>query len=45
MSHQDIGIKLLNRLVDDLKDVAKCEGTPQLEGKQLMLMLLPLATK
>ncbi|MDR3156266.1 MAG: translation initiation factor IF-3 [Holosporaceae bacterium] len=45
ISHQDIGIRVLNRLVDDLKDIAKCEGTPQMEGKQLMLMLLPLITK
>ncbi|MDR1335015.1 MAG: translation initiation factor IF-3 [Holosporaceae bacterium] len=45
ISHQDIGVRVLNRLVDDLKDIAKCEGTPHLEGKQLMLILLPLTIK
>jgi translation initiation factor IF-3 len=45
LAHQDIGIKLLNRIIDDLKDVAKCDGTPQLEGRQMMVVLSPIVFK
>ncbi|MDR0677625.1 MAG: translation initiation factor IF-3 [Holosporaceae bacterium] len=41
VSHKEIGEKLLNRLIDDVKDFAKCEGKPQLDGKQIMMMLSP----
>jgi len=44
-SHKEIGEKLLNRLIEDVKDIAKCEGTPQLDGKQMMVVISPLASK
>ena len=40
-SHKEIGEKLLNRLVNDVKEIAKCESIPQLEGKQMMMILAP----
>jgi translation initiation factor IF-3 len=45
ISHKDIGEKLLNRLIEEVKDVAKCEGSPQLEGKQMMIILASASTK
>jgi translation initiation factor IF-3 len=39
--HKEIGEKLLNRLVNDVKEIAKCESAPQLEGKQMMMILAP----
>jgi translation initiation factor IF-3 len=44
-SHREIGEKLLKRLVDDVKEVAKCEGSPQLEGKQMMMIFSPLGSR
>ncbi|MDR3186876.1 MAG: translation initiation factor IF-3 [Holosporaceae bacterium] len=41
ISHKEIGEKLLNRLMEDMKEFAKCEGTPQLEGRQMMMILSP----
>jgi translation initiation factor IF-3 len=45
MSHQEIGVKLLQRLVDDTKEIAKSEGSPQLEGRQMLLLLIPVVQK
>ncbi|MDR1375395.1 MAG: translation initiation factor IF-3 [Holosporaceae bacterium] len=45
ISHKEIGEKLLNRLAEDMKEFAKCEGTPQLEGRQMMMILSPLGSK
>lgn len=45
LAHQDIGVKLLNRIIDDLKAVAKCDGIPQLEGRQMMVVLSPIVSK
>jgi translation initiation factor IF-3 len=44
-SHKEIGEKLLNRLIEDVKATAKCEGSPQLEGKQMMMILSPQVQK
>ncbi|MDR2681865.1 MAG: translation initiation factor IF-3 [Holosporaceae bacterium] len=45
LSHQEIGAKLLNRVIDDVKEIAKCEGSPQLEGRVMMTILSPVAIK
>lgn len=45
LSHQEIGVKLLNRLIEDVKEIAKCEGSPQLEGRHMMMILSPVSTK
>jgi translation initiation factor IF-3 len=44
-SHKEVGERLLNRLIDDVKDFAKCEGAPQLEGKQMIMMISPQVSK
>jgi translation initiation factor IF-3 len=45
ISHKEIGEKLLNRLTEDMKEFAKCEGAPQPEGRQMMMILSPLVSK
>lgn len=45
LSHQNIGVNLLNRLINDVKEYAKNESSPQLEGRQMMITLSPLSTK
>lgn len=43
-SKQEFGIRLLERIVEDMKSTTKCEGKPQLEGRQMMMVLAPLAS-
>ena len=45
LSRQEFGVKLLNRLIDDVKEFAKSEGNPQLEGRQMMMILTPASQK
>ncbi|GHU11441.1 translation initiation factor IF-3 [Alphaproteobacteria bacterium] len=45
LSHQEIGARLLNRVIEDVKEIAKCEGAPQLEGRLMMMVLSPVVTK
>lgn len=44
MAHQEIGLKQLERIIEDTADVANIEQAPKLEGRQ-MGMLLGLAKK
>jgi translation initiation factor IF-3 len=44
-SHKEIGEKLLNRLLEDVKGIAKCDGSPQLEGRQMMMIISPQVIK
>lgn len=44
MAHQDIGMQVLNRLRDELSEVAQVEQMPKLEGRQ-MIMVLALRSK
>lgn len=39
--YQDQGMKLLQRFADDLKDIAKVEIEPKLEGKRLSVIMAP----
>ena len=45
LSHKELGEKLLNRLLDDVKEIAKCDGKPQLEGRQMMMVISPISNK
>jgi translation initiation factor IF-3 len=45
MAHQDLGMKLLERVKVDLADLSKVDFFPKLEGKQLVMILAPKATK
>ncbi|MFC7397633.1 translation initiation factor IF-3 [Chelatococcus sp. GCM10030263] len=41
MAHQDLGYKLLLRVRDEMSEVAKVESDPQLEGRQMVMILAP----
>jgi translation initiation factor IF-3 len=41
MAHQEIGMKLLERVRDDLVKAAKVEMDPRLEGRQMVMVLAP----
>ncbi len=42
MAHLDIGIEVLNRIKDDMADIAVCESFPsRVEGRQMIMMLAP----
>lgn len=41
MVHQEIGMNVLNRVRDDLDDLAKVEQFPQLEGRQMTMVMSP----
>jgi translation initiation factor IF-3 len=41
MAHQDLGLKVLERIKVDIVDVAKVESEPMLEGRQMIMVLAP----
>lgn len=41
MAHQDLGLDLLKRVADDLKEFGTVEQYPKLEGRQLVMMVAP----
>ncbi len=43
MAHQDLGMKLLNRVKEETVEYAKVELQPKLEGRQMMMVLAPLS--
>ena len=43
--NSNIGLELLNRVKDELQDIAQVEQNPSLEGRQLLMVLSPLKRK
>jgi translation initiation factor IF-3 len=43
--NSDMGLNLLNRLKDELEDIAQVDQEPSLEGRQLLMVLSPLKKK
>ena len=43
--NSDLGLNLLNKLRDELIDIAQVDQEPSLEGKQLLMVLSPLKKK
>jgi translation initiation factor IF-3 len=41
MAHKDLGAKLLERVRDDLAELASVEQFPQMEGRQMTMVLTP----
>lgn len=41
MAHQELGAKLLARVRDDLEDLGTVEQMPQLEGRQMIMIIGP----
>ena len=45
MAHQDLGRELLHRVAEDVKEYGKVENMPKMEGRQMTMMIGPLAAK
>lgn len=45
ITHQQLGLDLLNRLREDLAEAAQVEQMPKLEGRQMIMMLAPARKK
>ena len=45
MSHQDLGVKILERIREDLEETVKIEQFPKLEGKQMFQIFAPNVTE
>tara|TARA_B100001123_G_C15180911_1_gene975317 strand:+ start:226 stop:768 length:543 start_codon:yes stop_codon:yes gene_type:complete len=41
MQHVQLGKDLMNRIIEDLKDVAKVEVMPKFEGRQMIMIVQP----
>ena len=41
ITHQELGMRLLERVRDDLTDVSVVENMPKLEGRQMIMVLAP----
>jgi translation initiation factor IF-3 len=41
MSHRELGQKVLQRVIEDLRDVAVIESAPRMEGRQMFMILAP----
>lgn len=45
MAHQEFGTDLLNRVKEDLAEIAQVESFPKLEGRQMIMVLAPKKKK
>jgi translation initiation factor IF-3 len=45
ITHQELGMRLLERVRDDLVDVSVVENMPKLEGRQMIMVLAPKKKK
>ncbi|MCB1213934.1 MAG: translation initiation factor IF-3, partial [Deltaproteobacteria bacterium] len=45
MAHRELGMELLKRIFEKLKDIAQIEAEAKMEGRQLMMMVGPLKKK
>ena len=45
MAHQDLGVKLLNRVEEELAEIANVESRPALEGRQMVMVFAPKSRK
>lgn len=41
MAHQELGLELLNKVRDQMEEIAKVESTPRSEGRQMVMVLAP----
>lgn len=41
MAHQDVGMEVMNRLFEDVKDLGKLELAPKMEGRQMLMVIAP----
>jgi len=41
MAHQDLGLKVLERVRDEMEPIAKVEQNPKMEGRQMTMVMAP----
>ena len=41
MAHQDLGMKVLDRVSEELDDLGKVEQFPKMEGRQMVMVIAP----
>lgn len=41
MAHQEIGMNVLNRVKQDMDEIAKVEQMPKMEGRQMIMVMAP----
>ena len=41
MAHKELGLEMLERVKDDLQEIADVEQAAQLEGRQMVMVLGP----
>ena len=44
MAHQEFGVRLLERIRNDLEPYSVVESFPRLEGRQMVMLLAPKKT-
>ena len=42
MQHTDLGKQLMNKIIEETKDIAKIESQPKFEGKQMVMIIQPI---
>ena len=42
MQHTELGKDLMNRIIEETKDIAKVESQPKFEGKQMVMIIQPI---
>jgi translation initiation factor IF-3 len=42
MQHVELGKNLMNRIIDDVKDIGKVETHPKFEGRQMIMIIQPI---
>tara|TARA_Y200000002_G_scaffold67298_1_gene52176 strand:- start:617 stop:1162 length:546 start_codon:yes stop_codon:yes gene_type:complete len=42
MQHTELGKKLMNRIIEETKDIAKVESQPKFEGRQMVMIIQPI---
>ncbi len=45
MAHQQLGLQLLERVEEDVKDIGSVESRPKLEARNMMMMVNPVSAK
>ena len=42
MQHTQLGKDLMNKIIDETKDIAKVESQPKFEGRQMVMIIQPI---
>ena len=42
MQHTDLGKELMDKIIEETKDVSKVESKPKFEGRQMVMIIQPI---